>query len=158
MTIVEFAALAVALAALSLLALTTLAVYRNIRNSRVLSCAQARQASQLQKKRLDLIELKNRKRLMEETVRDGTTAVEAIHRTITGVTFDLVDRYSSSEDFKVRARKARTTHDETTKTFYKALRTTNRALHAFTDMVMIDKQGQGKDNSDKNKPSGEDKD
>jgi len=154
MTMVEYVTLAVAVVALALLALAAYEAHRNSRNSRILTCTQARLANKIQKKRLDLIELKNRKRLMEDTVRDGTTAVEAIHRTLTGVTFDLVDRYSSNEDFKARARKARTTHDETSKTFYKALRTTNRALHAFTDMVIVDKQGQHKANNDKDKPTG----
>ncbi|MDX1755031.1 MAG: hypothetical protein R3175_03125 [Marinobacter sp.] len=152
MTTVEIVSLIAALAALALLVATGFRVHQNALKYRTLASAQARQANRIQKKRLDLIELKNRKKLMEETVHDGTTAVEAVHRTLTGLTFDLVDRYSSNEEFKARARKARSAHDETTKTFYKALRTTNRALHVFTDMVITD------DHASSRKVDGHDKD
>lgn len=152
MTTVEIVTLVVALVALTLLVIAAYGAHRNTMNYRRLAAAQARQANRVQKKRLELIELKNRKKLMEETVHDGTTAVEAIHRTLTGLTFDLVDRYSSNEDFRAKARKARTTHDETTKTFYKALRTTNRALHVFTDMVITNDQEPDKKGDQNGKP------
>lgn len=102
---------------------------------RRLRVVHSRRANDIQRRRMERMELRNRKILMEDTVRGGTTAVEAIHRTITGTTFDLVDRYSRSEELKAKAKKAREVHDEKSRTFYKAVRTTNRALHVFADMI-----------------------
>lgn len=143
----------VSLVALSLLSVGLTAasgytLYHNRLALRRLNAIHARRANDIQKRRLERIELRNRKTLMEDSVREGTTAVEAIHRTITGVTFDLVDRYSRSEELKAKAKKAREVHDESTRTFYKAVRTTNRALHVVADMIAERQSGSGKRKDD----------
>lgn len=118
------------------------ALHHNRLRLRRLDCIHAHRANRVQRKRMELIELKNRKRLMEETVHGGTTAVEALHRTITGVTFDLVERYSTSEEFKAKAKRARSIHDDKTRTFYRAVRSTNRTLHTLGDMFISGRNGE----------------
>jgi len=95
--------------------------------------------SVVQKRRMDLMEVRNRAKLLEETVSGGTSAVEKVHKAISGTTFGLIDLFSRDEDFKRNARRARTTHDQTSREIYGAVRTTNRALHILADTLIISK-------------------
>ncbi|SDW65623.1 hypothetical protein [Marinobacter mobilis] len=149
--ITNIAVALLSLACAGLLGASVLTFYQNQLAMRRYLAIQARRANDVQKRRMDRLELRNRKTLMEDSVREGTTAVEAIHRTITGVTFDLVDRYSRSEELKAKAKKAREVHDESTRTFYKAVRTTNRALHVVADIIS-ERQAGPKDRKGENKP------
>lgn len=137
-----------ALASTALLVSSAVISYRNRSRFRRFNAVLASRVSHIQKRRMERAELRNRKQLMEDTVREGTTAVEAVHRTITGTTFDLVDRYSRSDEIKAKAKKARQVHDDTTRTFYKAVRSTNRALHVFADMIAEKQNGSGSKPSD----------
>lgn len=149
--ITNIAAALLSLACTGLLVASVVTFTQNRQAMRRYQAIQARRINDIQKRRMERLELRNRKTLMEDSVREGTTAVEAIHRTITGVTFDLVDRYSRSEELKAKAKKAREVHDESTRTFYKAVRTTNRALHVVADMIS-ERQPGAKDRKDDNKP------
>lgn len=95
--------------------------------------------SAIQKRRMDLMEVRNRTKLLEETVSGGTSAVEKVHKTLSSTTFGLIDLFSRDEDFRNSARKARTTHDQTSSEIYSAVRTTNRALHILADTLIISK-------------------
>ncbi|RBP20526.1 hypothetical protein DET50_1326 [Marinobacter pelagius] len=95
--------------------------------------------SAVQKRRMDLMEVRNRTKLLEETVSGGTSAVEKVHKTISSTTFGLIDLFSRDEDFRKNALKARTTHDQTSSEIYNAVRTTNRALHILADTLIISK-------------------
>ncbi|MBD3640616.1 MAG: hypothetical protein HUJ18_06435 [Marinobacter sp.] len=95
--------------------------------------------SAIQKSRMDLMEVRNRAKLLEETVSGGTSAVEKVHKAISNTTFGLIDLFSRDEDFRKNAMKARTTHDQTSSEIYSAVRTTNRALHILADTLVISK-------------------
>ncbi len=95
--------------------------------------------SAIQKRRMDLMEVRNRTKLLEETVSGGTSAVEKVHKAISSTTFGLIDLFSRDEDFRKNAMKARTTHDQTSSEIYSAVRTTNRALHILADTLIISK-------------------
>lgn len=99
------------------------------------SRAIARQ-SRIQRKRLDLLETRNRNKVLEDTVKSGTAAVEKMHRTLTNATFGLIDRFSSDDEFRESARKARETHDQTSDKIYKTLHTTNKAVHLLADTLL----------------------
>ncbi len=99
------------------------------------SRALARQ-SKIQKKRLDLLETRNRNKVLEDTVKSGTAAVEKMHRTLTNATFGLIDRFSSDDEFRENARRARETHDQTSDKIYKTLHTTNKAVHLLADTLL----------------------
>ncbi|MGM0767601.1 MAG: hypothetical protein ACQEV6_06230 [Pseudomonadota bacterium] len=95
--------------------------------------------SALQKSRMDLMEVRNRARLLEETVTSGATAVERVHKAISATTFGLIDHFSRDDDFRQSARKARESHDQTSQQIYRGVRTTNRALHILADTLIIGK-------------------
>lgn len=139
------------LTVLLLIALVTLAglsVQTGRKNRRQLHRLQAelaRVSNRVGKRQAELAEFRNKKRLLESTVNTGTTAVEAVHRALSSTTFELIDRFSSNENLRQSARQARTTHDRTSRTLYRSLRTTNRALHVLTDMVMERKSGRRND-------------
>lgn len=123
--------------------LIVLATRQHVRNTRSLRILQAHQISahsHLQKKRMDLMETRNRARLLEETVKSGTSAVEKVHKTITTTTFSLIDRFSTSEEFRANARRARESHDQTSDQVYRAVHTTNKALHLLADSLFIGKK------------------
>lgn len=90
----------------------------------------------IQKNRMDLLEARNRSRLLENTVKNGTTAVEMLHRTISATTFELIDRFSTSDDFRQSARRARENHDQTSRQIYRSVHTTNKALHRLADTLL----------------------
>lgn len=113
---------------------------RNNRDLRILRSQQISAHSHLQKSRMDLMETRNRARLLEETVKNGTSAVEKVHRAITTTTFSLIDRFSTNEEFRENARRARDTHDHTSKQIYRTVHTTNKALHILADTLFIGKK------------------
>lgn len=95
--------------------------------------------SAIQKSRMDLLEVRNRAKLLEETVTGGATAVEKVHKAISSTTFGLIDHFSRDDQFRQTARKARETHDQTSQQIYHGVRTTNRALHILADTLIISK-------------------
>ncbi|MEP1215767.1 MAG: hypothetical protein ABJM11_14545 [Marinobacter sp.] len=113
---------------------------RNTRNLRLLRAHQISAHSHLQKSRMELMETRNRARLLEETIKSGTSAVEKVHKTITTTTFSLIDRFSTSEEFRENARRARESHDQTSDQIYRTLQTTNKALHILADSLFIGKK------------------
>ncbi|MBL3556861.1 MULTISPECIES: hypothetical protein [Marinobacter] len=123
-----------------LIVLATRQHVRNTSNLRLLRAHQISAYSHLQKSRLDLMETRNRARLLEETVKSGTSAVEKVHKTITTTTFSLIDRFSTSEEFRENARRARESHDQTSDQIYRAVHTTNKALHILADSLFIGKK------------------
>ncbi|WP_100640643.1 hypothetical protein [Marinobacter salexigens] len=95
--------------------------------------------SAIQKRRLDLYEVRNRAKLLEDTVSVSASAVEKMHRAIANSTFSLVDRLSKDEELRQSAYKARKTHDHASKQVYHAVRTTNKAIHILADALIITK-------------------
>lgn len=113
---------------------------RNTRGLRLLLARQIAANSHIQKSRMDLMETRNRARLLEETVKNGTSAVEKVHKTITTTTFSLIDRFSTSEEFRENARRVRDSHDHTSDHIYRTIHTTNKALHILADTLFIGKK------------------
>lgn len=95
--------------------------------------------SAIQKSRMDIYEVRNRAKLLEDTVSSGASAVEKMHRAISNTTFSLVDHFSKGDEFRQSARKARKTHDQTSKQVYHSVRTTNKAIHILADTLFISK-------------------
>lgn len=93
--------------------------------------------SAIQARRMDLYEVRNRAKLLEETVSGSARAVEKMHRAISNTTFSLVDRFSRDDEFRKNARKARKTHDKASKQVYQTVRTTNKAIHILADTLFI---------------------
>ena len=77
---------------------------RNTRTLRLLHSQRISANSHIQKTRMDLMETRNRARLLEDTVKNGTSAVEKVHKVITTTTFSLIDRFSTNEEFRENAR------------------------------------------------------
>ncbi len=98
------------------------------------------QRSRIQKRRLEVLEMRNRARLLEDTVKNGTTAVEKMHKTIASTTFSLIDHFAKDETFRENARRARDSHDNTSAQIYQAARTTNRAFHVIADTLFISRR------------------
>ncbi len=113
---------------------------RNNRDLRILRSQQISAHSHLQKNRMDLMETRNRARLLEETVKNGTSAVEKVHRAITTTTFSLIDHFSTSEELRENARRARESHDQTSDRIYRTVHTTNKALHILADSLFFGKK------------------
>ncbi|MEE3118679.1 MAG: hypothetical protein VX339_11285 [Pseudomonadota bacterium] len=109
------------------------------RDVRALNAHRIATHSAIQKSRMDLLEVRNRARLLEDTVSGGASAVEKVHKAISNTTFGLIDHFSRDEEFRESARKARKTHDQTSETIYKTVRTTNKALHILADTLIIGK-------------------
>ncbi|GGC71634.1 hypothetical protein [Marinobacter halophilus] len=109
------------------------------RQLRILNAHRIAARSAIQKSRLDLAEVRNRARLLEDTVSGGASAVEKVHKAIANTTFGLIDMFSRDEDFRDNARKARQSHEQKTEQVYKAVRTTNRALHILADSLIMGK-------------------
>lgn len=106
---------------------------------RILSSHRIAANSAVQKRRMDLYEVRNRAKLLEDTVSGGASAVEKMHRAISKTTFSLVDHFSKDSEFQQSARKARETHDQASKQVYHAVRTTNKAIHILADTLFITK-------------------
>lgn len=84
----------------------------------------------------ELNEQKNRKKLLESTVDTGATALELAHRAISSTTFGLIDRFSTSESVRNRARQAQSVHDRSSRQLYRSLKGANRTLHAVAGVMM----------------------
>ncbi|MGO1693346.1 MAG: hypothetical protein ACTHY7_10005 [Marinobacter sp.] len=95
--------------------------------------------SAVQKRRMNLYEVRNRAKLLEDTVSGSASAVEKMHRAISNTTFGLVDHFSKDDEFRQSARKARRSHDHASKQVYHAVRTTNKAMHILADTLFITK-------------------
>lgn len=106
---------------------------------RILNSHQLAANSAVQKRRMDLYEVRNRAKLLENTVSGSASAVEKMHRAISNTTFGLVDHFSKDDGFRQSARKARKSHDQTSKQVYHAVRTTNKAIHILADTLFITK-------------------
>ncbi len=109
------------------------------RETRILNSHRVAAHSALQKSRMDLLEVRNRARLLEDSVSGGASAVEKVHKAISNTTFGLIDLFSKDEEFRQTARKARATHDQTSQQIYRTVRTTNKALHILADTLIIGK-------------------
>jgi hypothetical protein len=109
------------------------------REARILNSHRVAAHSAIQKSRMDLLEVRNRARLLEDSVSGGASAVEKLHKAISNTTFGLIDLFSKDEEFRQSARKARATHDQTSQQIYRTVRTTNKALHILADTLIIGK-------------------
>ena len=109
------------------------------RQLRILNAQRMAASSAIQKSRMDLLEVRNRARLLEDTVSGGASAVEKVHRAISNTTFGLIDLFSRDDEFRKSTQKARETHDQTSQQIYHTLRTTNRALHILADTLILSK-------------------
>ncbi len=109
------------------------------REARILNSHRMAAHSAIQKSRMDLLEVRNRARLLEDSVSGGASAVEKLHKAISNTTFGLIDLVSRDEEFRQTARKARATHDQTSQQIYRTVRTTNKALHILADTLIIGK-------------------
>lgn len=109
------------------------------RQLRILNAHRIAARSAIQKSRMDLAEVRNRARLLEDTVSGGASAVEKVHKAIANTTFGLIDLFSKDEDFRDNARKAHQSHEQKTEQVYQAVRTTNRALHILADSLIMGK-------------------
>lgn len=109
------------------------------REARILNSHRVAAHSAIQKSRMDLLEVRNRARLLEDSVSGGASAVEKLHKAISNTTFGLIDLFSKDEEFRHSARKARATHDQTSQQIYRTVRTTNKALHILADTLIIGK-------------------
>jgi hypothetical protein len=109
------------------------------REARILNSHRLAAHSAIQKNRMDLLEVRNRARLLEDSVSGGASAVEKLHKAISNTTFGLIDLFSRDEEFRQTARKARATHDQTSQQIYRTVRTTNKALHILADTLIIGK-------------------
>lgn len=131
------------LATATTIGLCAVALREHVRNTHHLRRLRARQIaahSHLQKSRMDLMETRNRARLLEETVKNGTSAVEKVHKAITTTTFSLIDHFSTSEELRENARRARESHDQTSDRIYRTVHTTNKALHILADSLFFGKK------------------
>lgn len=106
---------------------------------RILNSQRIAANSALQRSRMDIYSVRNRAKLLEDTVSGGASAVEKMHKVISNTTFSLVDRFSKDGEFRHSARKVRKTHDQTSKQVYHAVRTTNKAIHILADTLFISK-------------------
>lgn len=95
--------------------------------------------SAIQARRMSLYEVRNRAKLLEDTVSGSASAVEKMHQAISNTSFRLVDRFSKDDEFRRNARKARMSHDRASKQIYHTVRTTNKAIHILADTLFITK-------------------
>lgn len=128
------------LASAGLLAVATPMSLQNLKQLIRLRAAQRSANSHIQKSRLDLMETRNRARLLEDSVKQGTSAVEKMHRAIATTTFSLIDHFATDEEFRESAQRARDTHNNTSRQIYQAARTTNKALHLLADTFIISRK------------------
>ncbi|MBY6032371.1 hypothetical protein KUV59_04270 [Marinobacter daepoensis] len=138
MPALTFAALGL-LATAGLLTAAAQVASHNRRNLRILNAHRIGALSAIQKSRMDLLEVRNRARLLEDTVAGGATAVEKVHRAIANTTFGLIDLFSRDDGFRDSARRVQESHHQKSEQVYKAVRTTNRALHILADTLIISK-------------------
>ncbi len=135
-TIIALAALASTL----ILAWTLTELHHSHRQLRRFLARLAQSSSRIRKEQADYQELRHKKKLLEDSVNSGATAVETIHRIVTSSTFGMLDRLATSDTFRGNVRQIRSVHDETSRTFYRSLRSTNKTLHALTNLVMASRR------------------
>ncbi|MEP5983123.1 MAG: hypothetical protein ABJ273_18035, partial [Marinobacter alexandrii] len=111
------------LASLIALGFTLSQLQASRRQLRLLNARRIAAQSDIQKRRMELEEVRNRAKLLEDTVSGGASAVERVHKAISNTTFGLIDLFSRDEEFRQSARKARDTHNQTSTTVYKTVRT-----------------------------------
>lgn len=140
MDLLTFILATAALANMVVLAGAAIDLHRNRRQQKRFLARLARTSSAIRKEQADFLELRHKKRLLEDSVDKGATAVEMVHRVITSSTFGMLDRLATSDAFRDNVRQVRTVHDETSRTFYRSLRSTNRTLHALTNLVMASRR------------------
>src|SRR6056297_1183640 len=70
------------------------------REARILNSHRVAAHSAIQKSRMDLLEVRNRARLLEDSVSGGASAVEKLHKAISNTTFGLIDLFSKDEEFR----------------------------------------------------------
>ncbi|MCP5170242.1 MAG: hypothetical protein H6999_10880 [Hahellaceae bacterium] len=92
--------------------------------------------SLLQSERLKKRSIKRSKDIMEKTVNDGTFAVEAVHQTIVGVTFDVIDALSGKDKVKENTRRLRVIHEQTAGGVYRSVREVNKQLSGLADSLL----------------------
>jgi hypothetical protein len=120
-----------------------LAISDHLQNRRILirlQSAQRRANSHIQKGRMELMETRNRARLLEDSIKHGTSAVEKMHQAIATTTFSLIDHFATDEEVRERAQRVRDTHNTTSRQIYQAARTTNKALHLLADTLIISRK------------------
>ncbi|HLV76559.1 MAG TPA: hypothetical protein VKY53_01355 [Marinobacter sp.] len=133
-----FSTVSLAVAA-ALLVLGYRQLWQGQQSMRALTACRIRAVSAIQQRRLDLMEVRNRARILEDTVSGSASAVEKVHKVIANTTFGLIDIFSSDEEFRLSARKVQQTHHYRSGQVYNALRTTNRAVHILADTLIITK-------------------
>ncbi len=138
-------ALLIASTALVLISTCVVVIARSVhlQNRRALIHLRTAQRSayhHIQKSRMDLMETRNRARLLEDTVKQGTSAVEKMHQAIAATTFGLIDHFAKNEEFRESAQRAHQTHNHTSRKIYQAAHTTNKALHLLADSVITRRQ------------------
>src|SRR5690554_2506943 len=82
----------------------------NCRDLRILNTHRISARSAVQKSRMELLEVRTRAKLLEDTVSGGAMAVEKVHKAIANTTFGLIDLFSSDEEFRNSTRKVQQTH------------------------------------------------
>lgn len=105
-----------------------------------LRSAHRRTNSHIQKSRMELMEVRNRARVLEDTVKHGTGAVEKMHQAIATTTFSLIDHFSTDASFRERATRARDNHESSSHRVYQTVRTTNKVLHLLADALIISRK------------------
>ncbi|MFE8070671.1 hypothetical protein QQM79_06390 [Marinobacteraceae bacterium S3BR75-40.1] len=129
---------AVFLGIINLVALLVLAlrIPQDRRQLRQLRHRAADLADRLQGNRARGNALRERKQLLEEGVETGTLTVEEIHKSITDLTFGVIDRLSANERARLRSRQVREIHDQTVDGVYRSVKTVNRQLGQFADSLI----------------------
>ncbi|MDX1589026.1 MAG: hypothetical protein R3296_08820 [Oleiphilaceae bacterium] len=102
--------------------------------------------SRISEHQLDMEELRERKRVMEQLVDNSTSSVETVHRSIADTTFGVLGRLSENSLYKAGTDQLRQIHDGTSKGVYGTIRIANRELHSLADILI--KQQQRKDDED----------
>jgi hypothetical protein len=89
---------------------------------------------------MDLMETRNRARLLEDSFKHGASAVEKMHQAIATTTFSLIDHFATDQDFRESAQRARDSHNNASRQIYDAARTTNKALHLLADTLITSRK------------------
>jgi septal ring factor EnvC (AmiA/AmiB activator) len=135
-----FASTALILVAACFFALAASMHRQNRRSLICLRAAQRSANSHVQKSRMDLMETRNRARLLEDSFKHGTSAVEKMHQAIATTTFSLIDHFATDQDFRESAQRARDSHNNASRQIYDAARTTNKALHLLADTLITSRK------------------
>ncbi|WP_148862733.1 hypothetical protein [Marinobacter fonticola] len=88
------------------------------------------------KQQFEFIEADNRRKLLQASVENGTSAVEIVHRVVTTTTFGAIDRLSRNERLRENNMRARELHDDATRNMYRSIRIANRQIHALANAII----------------------